>query len=165
VHVRFILRSVGLNLEIEYIEIIQIELPPLIKKLRTMFRHRFLPLFVICLCSVGFIQAQKGMLGEWKGTLIERGRSNPYKVSITFRNSPSGALEGTIWYADYGCGGMLKHLETRPDGVVIFVEKLYSAEKCLDNGQAAFMLDGETLRMIWRHADHQFQAEGSLKRY
>ncbi|HSR40138.1 MAG TPA: hypothetical protein VLL95_14600 [Phnomibacter sp.] len=121
-------------------------------------------LSVLLLSSVGLTYSQQGILGQWKGSLIETGRSGPYKVSITFRTSASGVLEGTIWYEDYGCGGMLKYMETVGEKIV-FREKLYSADKCIDNGQAAFTLQGEALFMIWRHAEQRYQAEGKLRRY
>ncbi len=129
-----------------------------------MFRTiLFLSLYFISSISV-YTQIPSEIEGSWQGTVIEKGRSNPYHVSMNIYYLKKGEIAGTIWYKDYNCGGDLKFLGINKHGIYVFREILTSKTNCIDNGYVTGKLVNGQFSFIWKHEHFKHQAKGLLNR-
>ena len=85
--------------------------------------------------------------GEWRGTVVEDGRS--YSLSMNIERLELGAYAGTTTYSDsLNCGGLLT-LERRKSCIYVFKEVISKGSDCASGGRIE----------VWRTEDGYLQWE------
>ena len=129
-------------------------------------RYRFYLVFIVSILSFLSVSSQSNneLEGSWQGIVIEKGRSNPYHVSMVINTLSVGDISGTIWYKDYNCGGDLKFLEIDGEGTYIFKELLTSNGNCINKGYVTGKLIDGLFSFVWKHDLFNHKAKGVLNR-